>query len=184
MYSPIKLQLQNSRVSYHWIKIYPSEFQCLLERQADFLLEEHLRWTAGDDGVVFKDVIDFPANSSYSMHHFRSRAIKDQRDYLVNCWEKYLKAMHQLTPAYKIKVCNSNSNMKIVKLAALEYFQINIVESRGSQYAGVGQTTNNFDDSLLINFTVKSFQAVPEAPLRCNAINNERQYTRINFTAK
>ena len=41
LYSPIKLQLQNSPVSYHWIKRYPFEFQCLLERQADFLLEEH-----------------------------------------------------------------------------------------------------------------------------------------------
>ena len=31
LYSPIKLQLQNSLVSYHWIKRYPFEFQCLLE---------------------------------------------------------------------------------------------------------------------------------------------------------
>ena len=37
LYSPIKLQLQNSLVSYHWVKRYPFEFQCLLQRQADFL---------------------------------------------------------------------------------------------------------------------------------------------------
>ena len=63
--------------------------------------------------------------------------------------------------------------MKIVKLTTLEYFRINIVESRGNQSAGVDQATNNFDDSPLINFTVKSFQAVSETPLRCKAINNE-----------
>ena len=78
------------------------------------------------------------------MHHFRSTIIKDERDYLVNWWEKCLKAIHQLIPAYKIKVCDSNSNMKIVKLTTLEYFRINIVESRGNQPAGVGQATNNF----------------------------------------
>ena len=42
LYSPIKLQLQNSLVSYHWMKRHPFEFQCLLQRQADFLLEEHV----------------------------------------------------------------------------------------------------------------------------------------------
>ena len=93
------------------MKQYPFEFQCLLQRQADFLLEEHLWWTAGDDGVVFNDVTDFPANSSLSMHHFRSRTIQGERDYLANCWEECLKAMHQLIPAYKIKVYDSSSNM-------------------------------------------------------------------------
>ena len=124
LYSPIKLQLQNSLVSYHWIKRYPFEFQCLLQRQADFLLEENLWWTAGNDGVVFNDVTDFPANSSLSMHHFRSRTIKDERDYLVNCWEECLKAMHQLIPAYKIKACDSKNNMKIVKLTILRILTI------------------------------------------------------------
>ena len=42
LYNRIKLQLQNSLASYHWIKRFPFEFQCLLERQADFLLEEHV----------------------------------------------------------------------------------------------------------------------------------------------
>ena len=41
LHSPIKLQLQKSLVSYHWTKQYPFEFQCLLEIQADFLLEDH-----------------------------------------------------------------------------------------------------------------------------------------------
>ena len=57
------------------------------------------------------------------MHHFRSSSIKDERDYLVNCWEKCLdavKAIHQLTPAYKFKVCDSNNNMEIVKLTTTE----------------------------------------------------------------
>ena len=48
-------------------------FQGLLERQADFLLEEHVWWIAGDAGAIFKDATDFPDNSCLSMHHFRSR---------------------------------------------------------------------------------------------------------------
>ena len=89
--------------------------------------------------------------------------------------------MHQLIPAYKIKVCDSNSNMKIVKLTTLEYFRINIVESRGNQSDGVGQATNNFDNSPLINFTAKSFQAVSETALRCKAINNEDNTPKLTL---
>ena len=81
LYNRIKLQLQNSLASYHWIKRFPFEFQCLLERQADFLLEEHLWWTTRDDGVAFKDVTDFPTNSSLSMYHFQSRTKEDGRDW-------------------------------------------------------------------------------------------------------
>ena len=177
IYMPIKLQLQNSLYSYHWIKRYLFEFQCLLQRQADFLLGEHLWWTSGDDGVVFEDITDFPAISSLLMHHFRSRTIKDERDYLVSRWEECLKAMHQLIPANKIKVCDSNNKMEIVKLTTLEYFRINIKESRENQSDDAGQATNNIDenasDSPLKNFTLKSFQAVSETPLRCKAIINK-----------
>ena len=41
--------------------------------------------------------------------------------------------MHQLIPAYKIKVCNSSNNMEIVKVTTLKYFRIKIKESRGNQ---------------------------------------------------
>ena len=134
-------------------------------------------WTVGDDRVVFKDVTDFPVNSSLSMHHFRSRKIKNKRDYLVNYSEECLKAFHQLIPAYKIKVCDSNSNMEIVKLNILEYFRINIKESKGNQSDDAGQTTNNIDENVsdlpFKNFTFKSFQAVSETPLTCKAIINK-----------
>ena len=169
------------------MKRYPFEFQCLLERQADILLEEHLWWTAGVV-VVFKDFTDFPANSSLLMHHFRPRRIKDERYYLVNCWEKCLKAMHQLIPAYKIKVCDSNSNMKIVKLTTFEYFRINITESRGNEFPDVHQATNNFyenaSDLPLKNFTVQSFQAVSETPLRCKATNNKDNTPELTLPPK
>ena len=72
--------------------------------------------------------------------------------------------MHQLIPAYKIKVCDSNSNIEIVKLTTLEYFQINIKESRGNHSDYAGQVTSNINenasDSPLKHFTLKSFQAV------------------------
>ena len=148
-----------------------------MQRQADFLLGEHLRWTSGDDGVVFEDITDFPAISSPLMHHFRSRTIKDERDYLVSRWEECLKAMHQRIPANKIKVCDSNNKMEIVKLTTLEYFRMNIKESRENQSDDADQAPNNIDenasDSPLKTFTFKSFQAVSETPGRCKAIINK-----------
>ena len=120
------------------------------------------------------------------MHHFQSRSIKDERDYLVNCWKECLKAMHQLIPAYKIKVYDSNNNMETVKLTTLEYFRTNIKESRGNQSDDAGQATNNIDenasDSPLKNFTLKSFQAVSETPLRCKAIINKDNTPELTLT--
>ena len=55
--------------------------------------------------------------------------------------------MRQLIPAYKIKVCDSNNNMEIVKLTTLEYFQINIMESRGNKSDDIGQATSNIDEN-------------------------------------
>ena len=88
--------------------------------------------------------------------------------------------------AYKIKVCDSNNNMEIVKLTTLEYFRINIKESRGNQSDDASQATNNIDenasDSPLKNFTLKSFQAVSETPLRCKAIINKDNTPELTLT--
>ena len=54
--------------------------------------------------------------------------------------------MHQLIPVYKIKVCDSNNNMETVKLTTLEYFQINIMESRGNKSDDIRQATNTIDE--------------------------------------
>ena len=67
--------------------------------------------------------------------------------------------------------------MEIVILTTLEYFRTNIKESRGNQSDDAGQATNNIEnasDSPLKNFTLKSFQAVSETPLRCKAIINKK----------
>ena len=94
--------------------------------------------------------------------------MKNERDYLVNCWEECLKAMCQLIPAYKIKVCDLSNNMEIVKLTALEYFWRNINKSIGNQSDDADQASNNIDenasDSPWKNFTFTSFQAVLETP--------------------
>ena len=85
--------------------------------------------------------------------------------------------MQQLIPVYKIKVCDSNNKMEIVKLTTLQYFRINIKESRENQSDDAGQATNNIDenasDSPSKKFTFKSFQAVSETHLRCKAIINK-----------
>ena len=96
--------------------------------------------------------------------------------------------MHHSIPADKIKVCDSNNNMEIVKLTTLEYFRINIKESRGNQSDSTGQATANIDenasDSPLNNVTLKSFQAVSETPSRCNAIidkDNKPELTLVQI---
>ena len=92
--------------------------------------------------------------------------------------------MHQLIPAYKIKVCDSNNNMEIVKLTTLEYFRTNIKESRGNQSDDAGQATNNIDenasDSPLKSFAFKLFQAVSETPL---SVSSRYQF-ESTFTKK
>ena len=87
---------------------------------------------------------------------------------------------------HKIKVCNSYNNMEIVKLTTLEYFRINILESRLNQSDDASQATNNIgenaSDSPLKNFTFKSFQAVSETTLKCKWIINKDNTPEINFT--
>ena len=67
--------------------------------------------------------------------------------------------------------------MEIVKLTTLEYFRMNIKESRENQSDDADQAPNNIDenasDSPLKTFTFKSFQAVSETPGRCKAIINK-----------
>ena len=93
--------------------------------------------------------------------------------------------MHQLIPAYKIKVCNSSNNMEIVKVTTLKYFRIKIKESRGNQSDDADQASNNIEenasDSPLKNFTLKSLQAVSETPLRCKAIINKENKPELTL---
>ena len=76
--------------------------------------------------------------------------------------------------------------MKIVKLTTLEYFRINITESRGNEFGDVHQATNDFDENAsnfpLKNFTVQSFQAVSETPLRCKVTNNKDNTPELTLT--
>ena len=75
--------------------------------------------------------------------------------------------------------------MEIVGLTTLEYFRINIKESRGNQSDDASQATNNINenasDSPLKNFQLKSLQAVSETPLRCKAIINKYNTPKLNL---
>ena len=122
IYQPIKTSLSNSVISYGWIRKYFSEYQSLLEQQADFLLETKVWWKEDEGGIVFLDHSDAPKESNLKPHHWRSYSIKDEKQYLSECWESCKLDMHNLIPAYKIKICISGE-YQIVKLDTLEYFR-------------------------------------------------------------
>ena len=53
IYRPIKVTLTNSIILFRWIRKYSNEYQCLLEQQADFLLDSSCWWSETDEGVTF-----------------------------------------------------------------------------------------------------------------------------------
>ena len=122
IYNPIKIKLKNSIISFEWIKNYPYEYQALLERQADFLLED-IWWRESDDGVEFHDTDTHTIPTDLQLHHFRSYTIKDETEYLNQCWKECLINRNKLIPAQKIKIYDSsNSTFTVTYLKTLAYF--------------------------------------------------------------
>ena len=120
IYRPIKVTLRNSIISFGWIRKYSNEYQCLLEQQADFLLDGNFWWSETDEGVTFLDYSETGRNldieTHVTLHHWRTYTMKDEIIYLQQCWEKCLENMHSIIPAYKIRIKNSDGKINFVLL--------------------------------------------------------------------
>ena len=116
LYLPIKERQSNTIVPNCWIETHSSQYQRLLERQADYLLENNMWWREVDSGVEFFDTSI--VKSMKQLHHFRSTTLKNENLYLKECWNKCLDEKNKLIPAFKLKLPGNN----IVYLKTLHSF--------------------------------------------------------------
>ena len=130
IYRPIKVTLSNSIISFGWIRKYSNEYQCLLEQQADFLLDSSCWW--GETFYIFYSVTFFDYSetdrsldraTNITLHHWQSYTMKDEIIYLQQCWEKCLENMHSIIPAHKIRIKNSDGEINFILLNTLKYFR-------------------------------------------------------------
>ena len=128
MYKPISLKLQNSFVSFKIIEKYPWEYQALLEKIADFLVEDGLFWTELEHGVQFNDIT--AVDSKKAVHHFRSYSLSQELSFVEECWHNScLKNPDKLIPACKVKIEDDEGIPSIRILKTLKYFAATILEN-------------------------------------------------------
>ncbi|XP_066928359.1 uncharacterized protein [Clytia hemisphaerica] len=82
------------------IQKHERDYQTHLERIADYLLFGNLYWIKTNNGIKFFDITKI--NSKKLKHHFRSFTIKQEIQYLKECWSNCLKDRDRLIPAFKV----------------------------------------------------------------------------------
>ena len=122
IYLPIKEIQENTIIPYRWIKSNSSQYQRLLERISDYLLEGKW-WMETNLGVEFFDY-DTAVTSVKQIHHFRSTSLKEEYCHLDECWQLCLAEENRniLIPAFKIKVVENNLT-KSIYLKTLKFFE-------------------------------------------------------------
>ena len=127
IYKPISCTFSNTVIPFTWIERYPRDYQTLLERMGDYLLDG-CWWHESEEGVVFNDKQDPSADSKLVLHHFRSRTIKEETTYIKSCWEKCLTNMHQTIPAYTIFTTDGQLFLKSLKYFKDYNIQLDVPE--------------------------------------------------------
>ena len=125
MYEPIRLNLENSCITFEIIDKYPWEYQALLEKIADYL-EDGLFWSEMENGILFDDIT--PVQSNKQIHHFRTYTVSDELKYVAICCQNCLKDFDKLIPAFKIKVEDAECNLSIVYPRTLKHYNSVITE--------------------------------------------------------
>ena len=171
LYKNITPKLNNTLISFKWIKEYPFEYQCLLERQADYLLEKNVWWTESNTGVEFRDK-HAPNDSKLFLHHYRSSTVKDEITRVKECWDICLQNKHELIPAYKIKVYDiTDTTYELVILKTLHHFQkvhitmsndISSINEVSQSNLNQSNNTSTITSSLLLNASVDFSPNMPD----------------------
>ena len=91
----------------------------MLNRIADYLLNEKIWWEENTNGLVFCDI----GNNHHEIiiYHFRSSTLKEESKYLGKSCKQCLQDMHNKIPAFKIKVHNGDTS-EIIYLKTLKHF--------------------------------------------------------------
>ena len=113
---------QNTLFTFHWIEKNRSLYQCHLERIADFLVEERVFWKETKQGVMFLDLQEVTAKKK--LHHFRSWSIKQELDFVKDCWASCIESADKLIPTLSIKVENDGIT-SIIPVKSLQFFREN-----------------------------------------------------------
>ena len=119
IYKPIKQIHISTTISFHWIKTHSFQYQRLLERIADYLIDEGIWWRETNQGVEF---LDLKNDNFKSMHHFRSWSIKEETKFIKECWSTCLEQKNTLIPTFKLKIKNDNEST-IHYLTTLAHFK-------------------------------------------------------------
>ena len=122
LYKPISTSLTNTLVPFRWIKSHSREYQCLLQRQADYLLDGKW-WQETTDGVLFFDKNNIPKNTMLRMKHFRSTNISSEMKYVETCWHKCLEDKNTLIPAYKLHLYDNKIQQTTITILTLKFFR-------------------------------------------------------------
>ena len=121
MYGSIKGNFKNTVISFHWIKKYKRQYQCLLKSIADYLTDEGKWWKEVENGVEFFDVGNIPHNSKLLVSHFRSTTVKRELPEVSSCWISAIQQMHTQIPGYSIEV--DGNRQQVVFLQMLDYLK-------------------------------------------------------------
>ena len=106
-------------IPFDWIEKYAFQYQSMLKRIADYLLNEKIWWEENTNGVVFYDIDN--NDQENTIHHFRYSSLKAESKYLGKSWEECLQDTHNKMPAFKIKVHNGDTS-EIIYLKTLKHF--------------------------------------------------------------
>ena len=114
IYQDIRKSHKNTIISFDFIKEHPSQYQRLLERQADYLSEGRVWWKkVANEGVEFYDVTH--VQSEKRLHHFRPYNTKQEDIFVKDNWYNCLQNADSLIPVFKLKIKeNENKDIKIV----------------------------------------------------------------------
>ena len=142
-YNNIRLNLENSVISFDIIEKYPWEYQALLEKIADFLQYEGLFWHEVENGVRFSDITC--VNSKKQVHHFRTYDISEELKFVEDCWKNScLKYPNVLIPAFKIKIEDDEGIPSIIFLKTLNKYNT-ILQEEDTTDNSMLQPLNDMD---------------------------------------
>ena len=106
LYEPIEKLQTNTVITFQIIKSYPQDYQSFLENIAEFLLDGSIWWQEVECGVMFHDMHPAITRSSSSLHHFRSKNLKDKE---IKCLIKKISFILTTLNHFKDKHPNSNN---------------------------------------------------------------------------
>ena len=87
-------------------KKYKYQYQCLLESQADYILDNAHWWKETNYGIEFFDISNAP-KSTMQLAHFRLTSIQGQLNYVKKCWNQLL-LLKEKIPAFQIQLREEN----------------------------------------------------------------------------